>query len=156
MFIGGFMWVGASQGINHAKLRLRLPLVTVQTLMEPATALAVESSLEDVAARIAGRGGRVILIDAAGNPHGVIDEQTLGQVPKELLASSPALSAARALSPGAIVSANADGRALIGYLATLEGSEYAVIDQQNRIVGLLDQANIVAAITGKPRRPDAH
>lgn len=156
LFIGGFMWVGASQGINHAKLRLRLPLVTVQTLMEPATALALESSLADVAARIAGRGGRVILIDAAGNPHGVIDEQTLGQVPRELLASSPALSAARALSPGAIVSANADGRALIGYLATLEGSEYAVIDQQNRIVGLLDQANIVAAITGKPRRPDAH
>lgn len=152
IFIGGFMWVGASQGIAHAKLRLRLPLVTVHTLMEPATALPVNSSLADVTRRINGRGGRVILIDVAGNPHGVIDEASLAQVPEHLLASSPALSAARALSPGAIVSASADGRALIGYLSTLEGSEYAVIDDNNRIIGLLEQQAIVAAITGKARR----
>lgn len=155
LFIGGFMWVGASQGISHAKLRLRLPLVSVHALMEPATALAVESTLADVAARIASRGGRVVLIDAQGHPHGVIEEQALAQVPRELLDSSPALSAARALSPGAVVSESADGRALIGYLATLEGSEYAVIDGQNRIIGLLQQSNIVAAITGKPHRPAA-
>ncbi|MFJ6416264.1 site-2 protease family protein [Paeniglutamicibacter sp. NPDC091659] len=156
ILIGGFMWTGASQIIAHAKLRLRLPLVSVRALMEPATALAVDSTLADVSARIASRGGRVILIDQAGTPQGVIDEFTLGQVDPGLLAGSPALSAARALSPGAVVSDTADGRALIGYLATLEGSEYAVIDEQNRIIGLLDQANIVAAITGKPQQPHAH
>ena len=49
-----------------------------------------------------------------------------------------------------MVGADADGRALIGYLATLQGSEYAVIDDANRVMGLLSQARIVAAITGKP------
>lgn len=151
VFVGGFMWVGASQIIEHAKLRLRLPLVSVRALMEPATALPLESTLEDVSARIASRGGRVILIDREGTPQGVIDEATLGRIDPAQLAGSPALSAARALGPGAVVSANADGRALIGYLATLEGSEYAVIDEQNHIIGLLEQANIVAAITGKPQ-----
>ncbi|WP_411733903.1 site-2 protease family protein [Paeniglutamicibacter sp.] len=150
ILVGGFMWVGASQGITHAKLRLRLPLVSVRALMEPATAIRQDSTLKDVTARLASRGGRVILIDGDGNPVAVIDEATLHGINPTLLAETPALSAARALDPGAVVSANADGRALIGYLATLQGSEYAVIDESHRLVGLLSQARIVAAITGKP------
>ncbi|GAA5229042.1 site-2 protease family protein [Paeniglutamicibacter antarcticus] len=149
VLIGGFMWVGASQGITNAKLRLRLPLVSVRALMEPATAIRQDSSLAEVTARLQSRGGRVILIDAPGNPVAVIDEVTLGAIDPALLAQSPALSAARALGPGAVVDANADGRALIGYLATLQGSEYAVIDESHRIIGLLSQARILAAITGK-------
>lgn len=150
VLIGGFMWVGASQGITNAKLRLRLPLVSVRALMEPATAIRQDSTLADVASRLASRGGRIILIDAPGNPVAVIDEATLGAIDPSLLAQSPALSAARALGAGAVVDANADGRALIGYLATLQGSEYAVIDESHRIIGLLSQARILAAITGKP------
>jgi Zn-dependent protease len=150
VLVGGFMWVGASQGITHAKLRLRLPLVKVRALMEPATAIRQDSTLAQVAARLASRGGRVILVDEAGNPVAVIDEDALGSIDPSLLAGSPALSAARALGPGAVVDANADGRALIGYLATLQGSEYAVIDESHRVIGLLSQARIVAAITGKP------
>lgn len=150
VLIGGFMWVGASQGITNAKLRLRLPLVSVRALMEPATAIRQDSNLADVAARLHSRGGRIILIDAPGNPVAVIDEATLASIDPALLSQSPALSAARALGPGAVVDANADGRALIGYLATLQGSEYAVIDESHRIIGLLSQARILAAITGKP------
>jgi Zn-dependent protease len=151
ILVGGFMWVGASQGITHAKLRLRLPLVSVRALMEPATAIRQDSTLAEVTTRLASRGGRVILVNAAGNPVAVIDEATLHSIDAAVLAQTPALSAARALDPGAVVSANADGRALIGYLATLQGSEYAVIDDSNRVVGLLSQARIVAAITGKQR-----
>lgn len=151
ILVGGFMWVGATQGITHAKLRLRLPLVSVRALMEPATAIRQDSTLAEVTTRLASRGGRVILVNAAGNPVAVIDEATLHSIDAAVLAETPALSAARALDPGAVVSANADGRALIGYLATLQGSEYAVIDDSNRVVGLLSQARIVAAITGKQR-----
>lgn len=151
ILVGGFMWVGATQGITHAKLRLRLPLVSVRALMEPATAIRQDSTLAEVTTRLASRGGRVILVNAAGNPVAVIDEATLHSIDAAVLAQTPALSAARALDPGAVVSANADGRALIGYLATLQGSEYAVIDDSNRVVGLLNQARIVAAITGKQR-----
>lgn len=150
VLVGGFMWVGASQGITHAKLRLRLPLVKVRELMEPATAIRQDSTLADVSARLADRGGRVILIDSTGMPVAVIDEATLHTIDEAVLAQSPALSAARALGSGAVVDADADGRALIGYLATLQGSEYAVIDSGHRVVGLLSQARIVAAITGKP------
>jgi hypothetical protein len=118
--------------------------------MEPATAIRQDSTLAQIAARLASRGGRVILVDEAGNPVAVIDEDALGSIDPSLLAGSPALSAARALGPGAVVDANADGRALIGYVATLQGSEYAVIDESHRVIGLLSQARIVAAITGKP------
>ncbi|ASN39457.1 site-2 protease family protein [Arthrobacter sp. 7749] len=156
ILVGGFMWAGATQGINHAKLRLRLPLVSVRALMTPATALRQEATLAQVSERIGSRGGRVILIDESGNPVGVIDEAVLAGVHPELLVSSPALSAARALGSGAVVSANADGRALIGYLATLPGSEYAVIDESHRVIGLLAQSRIVAAITGKPEKNSAH
>ena len=55
---------------HHARQAAPAPAagVACAALMEPATALAVESTLADVSARIASRGGRVILVDAGRNP----------------------------------------------------------------------------------------
>jgi CBS-domain-containing membrane protein len=45
------------------------------------------------------------------------------------------------------------GQELVQYLAQLEGQEYAVVDAAGNVTGLLRQATVLKAITGKePRR----
>ena len=65
------------------------------------------------------------------------------------------LLGARALAPGAYIPDAASGQELIAYLSKLEGSEYAVINREGAVVGLLRQDTVVAAITGRTqnRRP---
>ena len=41
---------------------------------------------------------------------------------------------------------------MVQYLAQLPDTQYAVIDPQGKVTGLLSQAKVVAAITGKPLR----
>jgi hypothetical protein len=57
---------------------------------------------------------------------------------------------AHALAAGAYLPENAAGQELVQYLAQLAGSEYAVIDPRGQVTGVLRQAVVVAAITGKP------
>ncbi|GAA4379176.1 site-2 protease family protein [Paeniglutamicibacter cryotolerans] len=149
VLVGGFMWVGASQSIRYAKMRLRLPDISARTLMEPATALPASATVAQIIERISMRGGRVVLVSPEGAPEAVVDEESLARVPEQLRDLSPGVSVARAFSPGAVVAAAASGRSLIDYLATITGAEYAVIDESGRIIGLLAQSRVVAAITGK-------
>ena len=44
------------------------------------------------------------------------------------------------------------GQELIQYLAQLDGQEYAVVDRDGTVTGLLRQSAVVGAITGKNPR----
>ncbi len=94
----------------------------------------------------------VVLVGTNGRPEAVVDETALSSVPAGMAANTPASAVARALAPGAYVPAWAEGQELVQYLAKLAGSEYAVIDRRGQVTGLLHQATVVAAITGKQRR----
>ena len=62
-----------------------------------------------------------------------------------------------ALGAGAYVPEWSQGQELIQYLAQLEGQEYAVVDRDGTVTGLLRQSAVLEAITGKApgasRRP---
>ena len=68
----------------------------------------------------------------------------------QLAQATPASAVARALSAGAYVPETAGGAELVSYLAQLDDAEYAVVNEQGLVTGLLSQATVVAAITGKP------
>lgn len=80
-----------------------------------------------------------------------MDRGALFAVPDHLADQTPAAAVARALAPGAYIPNVANGQELIAYLSKLDGSEYAVINREGTVVGLLRQETVVAAITG--RRP---
>jgi CBS-domain-containing membrane protein len=82
-------------------------------------------------------------------PCGVVDEQALSRVAPEAASEVSALAVSRALGRGAVVAADADGRQLIDYLASVASAEYAVIDARGSVVGLLHQRKIISAVTGR-------
>ncbi|MFZ3453663.1 site-2 protease family protein [Arthrobacter sp. 7Tela_A1] len=151
--VSGFLWMGASAAITNARMRLRLPAVSAAALMEPARQVPAGLPVLE-AQRIAaeaGTGTALVVTAATGRPEAVVDSGALFAVPAEYAAGTPVEAAARALAPGAYIPDAATGQELIQYLSKLSGSEYAVIDKEGTVVGLLRQATVVAAITG--RRP---
>jgi len=55
------------------------------------------------------------------------------------------------LGAGAYVPEWSKGQELVQYLAQLEGQEYAVVNREGAVTGLLRQSAVVRAITGKYR-----
>lgn len=155
VLVAGFLWLGASGAINNARMRLRLPDISAGRLAIPAVGLAASASTAQVQATLGTREAgtaAVILVGTNGRPEAVVDESALNSVPAGMAANTPASAVARALAPGAYIPAWAEGQELVQYLAKLAGSEYAVIDRRGQVTGLLHQATVVAAITGKQRR----
>ncbi|MER2134604.1 MAG: site-2 protease family protein [Arthrobacter sp.] len=151
--VSGFLWMGAGASITNARMRLRLPAVSAAALMEPALQLPAGTPVAEVrqTAAAAGPGTALVLTAPTGQPEAIIDPGALAAVPGHLAGQTPASAVARALAPGAYIPDAANGQELISYLSKLEGSEYAVINREGRVVGLLRQETVVAAITGRPR-----
>ncbi|GGL87707.1 site-2 protease family protein [Glutamicibacter protophormiae] len=149
LMVAVFMWQATTALIGHSKLMLNLPTVIASDLMQPASAMASAATVADVHLRRAQRGGQVILVDPRGMPVGVVDEAALSRVDPAHAAQVPALAVSRALGEGAVVAEDSDGRELIDYLASVPTAEYAVISHRGVVVGLLHQADIVNAVTGR-------
>ncbi|SDH71420.1 Zn-dependent protease (includes SpoIVFB) [Arthrobacter subterraneus] len=148
--MGGFLWIGASSAISNARMRLRLPAVSAGRLQHPAVGVLAGTSVHQVKRLIADRPGiDVVLTGPNGLPEAVVDQGALAAVPDSQADRTPANAVARALAPGAYVPEFAEGQELVQYLARLAGSEYAVMDRQGTVTGLLHQSVVVAAITGR-------
>jgi Zn-dependent protease len=156
LFLGGFMWLGASAAINNAKMRLRLPAISAGRLSNRAAGMPGSASVAQLLGVTRNNPGLdIVLFGRDGRPEAVVDPIVLATVPAETAASTPATAVGRRLAAGAYVPENAAGQELVQYLAQLAGSEYAVINAKGQVTGLLSQTAVVAAITGKrdPRFP---
>ncbi|UWX95772.1 site-2 protease family protein [Arthrobacter zhaoxinii] len=150
----GFLWMGAGAAVSNARVRLRLPQVSAGALMEPAVSLPGGTPVSQ-ALRLAREhpSATLVITAATGQPEALVDRGALASVPADQAELVPVSAAARPLAAGAYVPEAAAGSELVQYLAQLQGSEYAVIDRDGTVTGLLRQAAVVAAVTGKPARP---
>ena len=150
----GFLWMGAGAAIANARLRLRLPRVGASALMEPAVSVpAGSSAAAALQLGLSHPDAAVVVTAATGQPEAVVDRGALARVPRDMADQVPVSAVARPLAPGAYVPGVASGQELVQYLAKLQGNEYAVIDREGTVIGLLHQSAVVAAVTGKPARP---
>lgn len=155
LFIAGFLWIGASQAISSARMRLRLPEISAGKLSGPAIGMPEDVSVAQVLNTLSANSSvSVVLCGKDGRPAYLVDPLVLATVPLTAAASTPATAVSHALPEGGYVPESASGQELVQYLAQLSGSEYAVIDQRGQVTGLLRQRVVVAAITGKAL-PDA-
>ncbi|WP_434621019.1 site-2 protease family protein [Arthrobacter sp. A5] len=151
VFIAGFLWLGATAAISNARMRLRLPEISAGRLSDRAVGMPDGSSVAQVLAVGGSNPGlSIVLCTPDGRPSAIVDQNVLGSVPGAVAVNTPATAVARNLAAGAYVPQSASGQELVQYLAQLAGSEYAVIDQRGQVTGVLSQAVVVAAITGKP------
>jgi Zn-dependent protease len=152
ILVGGFLWMGASASIQQGRLRSRLHLVSAAALAEPAVGLPETGSVSDVLGAAAGGRTAVVLCAPDGRPNSVVDPAALAAVPAHVARSTPAGAVAYPLGAGAYVPEWSKGQELLQYLAQLEGHDYAVVDHNGRVTGLLRQSTVVTAITGKAPR----
>ncbi|MFJ6534829.1 site-2 protease family protein [Paenarthrobacter sp. NPDC091711] len=152
VLVCGFLWMGASSSIHHAKLRSRLYLVSAAGLAERAVGVPNSATVADVLDISPAGSPAVVICGPDGKPQGVVDfEATLG-VPAANATTTPVTAVAHALAAGAYVPEWSKGQELIQYLARLDGGEYAVVDHNGIVTGLLRQQAVVTAITGKEAR----
>ncbi|MFE4195044.1 site-2 protease family protein [Paenarthrobacter sp. NPDC056912] len=152
VLVCGFLWMGASSSINHAKLRSRLYLVSAAGLAERAVGVPNSATVADVLAVSPAGSPAVVICGPDGKPQGVVDAGATAAVPAEAATTTPVTAVAHALAAGAYVPEWSKGQELIQYLARLEGGEYAVVDHNGLVTGLLRQQAVVTAITGKEAR----
>jgi Zn-dependent protease len=149
--MGAFLWMGATAAIENARMRLRLPAISAGRLQQRALGLPAGTTV--LAARRLLRehpGAAVVITGATGIPEAVVDEGALLAVPEEVAGTTAVNATARRLAAGAYVPEWAEGQELVQFLARLEGNEYAVVNRQGAVTGLLHQRIVVQAITGKP------
>jgi Zn-dependent protease len=156
ILVGGFLWMGASASIQQGTLRGRLHLVSAAALAGPAVGVPATATVEDILRLSPAGTPAVVVCGPDGRPQGVVDAAAVSAVPAGAAASTPATAVSYALGAGAYVPEWSKGQELIQYLAQLDGQEYAVVDHQGKVTGLLGQSAVVAAITGKGVRPNTY
>ena len=156
VLVGGFLWMGASASIQQGTLRGRMHLVSAAALAAPAVGIPTTASVTEVRRQSMGGSRAVVVCGPDGRPQGVVDAGALAAVPDYAAGSTPATAVSYALAAGAYVPASSQGQELIQYLSQLDGHEYAVVDHQGTVTGLLAQNVVVAAITGKADRSNRH
>ncbi len=152
VLVCGFLWMGASSSIHHAKLRSRLYLVSAAGLAERAVGVPNSATVADVLDISPTGSPAVVICGPDGKPQGVVDFDATRGVPAANTATTPVTAVAHALAAGAYVPEWSKGQELIQYLARLDGGEYAVVDHNGIVTGLLRQQAVVTAITGKEAR----
>ncbi|GAA3279668.1 site-2 protease family protein [Paenarthrobacter aurescens] len=152
VLVCGFLWMGASSSIHHAKLRSRLYLVSAAGLAEPAVGVPNSATVADVLDISPAGSPAVVICGPDGRPQGVVDFGATLAVPAASVMTTPVTAVAHALAAGAYVPEWSKGQELIQYLARLDGGEYAVVDHNGIVTGLLRQQAVVTAITGKEAR----
>jgi len=151
LLVGSFLWLGATASIQQARYRSRLPLVAAAALAEPAIGIPAATSVAEVLRFSPAGSPAVVLYGTDGRPSAVVDPASAAQVPAGLADTTPATAVAYPLTAGAYVKGTDRGAELLTYLAQLEGSDYAVIDDAGRVTGLLRQLTVLNTLTGKQR-----
>ncbi|XAS69224.1 site-2 protease family protein [Micrococcaceae bacterium Sec5.7] len=160
VLVGGFLWMGASASIQQGSLRSRLPLITAAGLAEAAVGVSSTATVDDIL-RLAPAGTpAIVLCGPDGRPQGLVDTAAVAAVPASAAATTAVTAVSYSLGTGAYVPEWSKGQELIQYLAQLDGQEYAVVDHNGKVTGLLRQSTVVTAMTGKrvrdSRRPQGH
>lgn len=154
--VGSFLWMGATASIQQARLRSRLHLVDAAALAEPAVGLPESATVAEVLAlaqnSATGAVPAVVLCGPDGRPVALVDAGAAATVPLSAAATTPVTAVSYALGAGAYVPEWSKGQELVQYLAQLEGQEYAVVDKDGTVTGLLRQSTVLSAITGKDPR----
>ena len=156
VLVGGFLWMGASAAIQQGTMRGRLHLVSATALAAPAVGIPATATVADIRHVSTNGTPAVVVCGPEGRPQGVVDSRALAAVPDSAADTTPATAVSYALAAGAYVPEWSQGQELIQYLSQLEGHEYAVVDHNGTVTGLLSQNAVVVAITGKAVRSNKH
>jgi Zn-dependent protease len=145
--VAGFLWVGASQAIQVAHVRSRVPKLTASALARPAIGVPGELSVAEGVRRARVANVRaLIVIDGQGTATGLVSEQSVWAIPEGRQAWVTCAQVARTVEPGLIVPSDEAGETLIERLQSTPATEYLVLTPERGVLGVLVSSDVSKAL----------
>lgn len=143
VFLAIFIWTGATQTLNIAKVRERLPEVKARPLARPALTVDGHLPLSEALRRANEAGARgLVVVATGGEPTALVDESAVIATPEQRRPWVEVASVARTLRPGMTLQAELSGEALLDAMRAAPASEYLVVEADGAICGVLATADV--------------
>lgn len=151
VFIGMFLWSGASAAIQNGRIRARLSHLAAASFVRPATTVPAAGTVADATA--AGRAAgawAVVVVDEAARPVAVVDPANAAQVPPDRMASTSVWAVAVRLPGGAAIPVRSVGSDLVVACAAAarHGNLLPVTDDAGAVVGVVILSEVLDAARG--------
>jgi Zn-dependent protease len=146
--LGAFIWVGASQALQYARLQARLPAVSARALTRRAIPVPAGLPLSEALRRANEAGAHALVVTATGGePVGLVVEAAVQATPQERRPWVPVGDLSRRLEPGHRLAADLSGEDLVAAMTSAPTSEYLVVETNDDIYGVLATADVERALT---------
>ena len=141
--ISMFLWSGATQALESARVRSRLPHLVARDLARRTLTVPGELPLAEAVRRAQeAEAGSIVTVTSGGVPVGVVNEAALLSVPVERRAWVPTSSVARTLEEGLRLPSGIGGEELIRAISARPSGEYLLLDPDGTIFGVLSTADV--------------
>jgi Zn-dependent protease len=141
--ISMFLWSGASQALEAAKVRSRLPYLVARDLARRTLTVPGELPLSEAVRRAQDeQAGGIVTVTSGGVPVGVVNEAALMSVPVDRRAWVPTSSVARTIDDGLRLPVGIGGEELIRAISSRPAGEYLLLDPDGSIFGVLSAADV--------------
>lgn len=146
--LGAFIWVGATQSLQHAAVQQRLPAVSARNLTRRAIAVDAALPLAEALRRAHEAGaGAMVVVSAGDEPVGLVVEAAVRAVPLERRPWVPVGDVSRRLEPGHRIPADLGGEELVTAMTSDPASEYLVVEANGDVYGVLATADVERALS---------
>jgi Zn-dependent protease/CBS domain-containing protein len=147
--IGAFIWFGATQSLQNAKLRERLPALRVRGLTRRAIPVQADLPLAEALRRAVEAGARgLVMVDRQDKPTALVNEAAVMATPEQRRPWVQVGEFARTLEPGMVISAELAGEQLVRALQESPATEYLVVEPTGEVYGVLAAADVERAFAG--------
>ncbi|HEY5184523.1 MAG TPA: site-2 protease family protein [Actinomycetes bacterium] len=147
--IAVFLWTGSTQSLRAAKVRARLPALTVRGLVRSALPVTADMPLAEALRRLAESGAAALVVtDSEQRPTGLVSEAAVAATPQERRPWVNVGTVARRLEPGLVLRTDLSGEDVITALQHTPATEYLVQDPDGRVQGVLSAADVQRAFSG--------
>ena len=146
--LASFIWLGASQSLQAAKVQRRIPALSARALTRRAIPVPFDTPLAEALRRLEESGARgLVVVSADGTPVGIVNEAAVRATPANRRPWVPVGDLSRRLHPDHVVAASLAGEDLVRALTRLPASEYLVVEPNGAIFGVLASADVERAVS---------
>lgn len=136
--IAAFMWLGAGQAIQAARLRERLPALQARKLARRAVPVTANVPLAEAVRRAdEAQAGALVVVDHEHKPIAIVNESAVIATPVHRRPWIDVGSLARSLGPGMVLPADLSGTDLLEAVRRTPATEYLLVEPSGQIFGVL-------------------
>ncbi|RJL36009.1 site-2 protease family protein [Bailinhaonella thermotolerans] len=141
--LSAFIWFGATQALQSARVQARLPHVQARALARRAIPVTADLPLAEAMRRAhEARAGALVVVDPAGTPLALVNEAAVTATPEHRRPWVTAGSVARTLEPGLTLPADLSGEALIEAVRRNPAGEYLLVEPGGGVYGVLSTSDL--------------